>query len=223
MSQEEPLTVKVALTHDGKATLRQPDQLQLVFDQPLLQSIAKALTALEVQNEAAAWLTMYLGESLAFFASGRPWLARGDDHDFVVSSVWMHVEPDRLCFEIWESSSDDQLAGTVEFAENATLRPAVEQHRRWAEDSLVRDLQELYAVRSHDPDAMRDMLRTRRRAEPWLEKMAINLTTGTPDDVLDGSDAQVTLRRALTCTPAPEQDAGQDDVARSTPSGSADS
>jgi len=148
MSQQGPLTVKVALTHHGVETLRQPNQLQLVVDQPLLRSVAKATVTVAMQNEATAWLTLYLGDSPAFLASDRPWLARGDGHDFVVSAVWLHVEPDRLCVEIWESNSGDQLTGTVEFAEHPALRAAVEQQRRWAEDSLVRDLQELCAARS---------------------------------------------------------------------------
>lgn len=218
MSQKEPLTASIALERCGTVTLRQPDQLHLVFDQPLLRSIAKALATLTAQNEAKAWLTLYLGHNLPFFAPSSPWRPRGDDDgDFVVSAVWMHVTADALSFEVWESRGDDQLHGSIKLPENFALRTAVEQHLHWAEDSLLQDLHALCAAHRLSPDAMRDMVRTRRRAEPWLEKMAVNLASGVLDDVLDGSDAQLSLPRALTFAPAPMQATAQSTVARSAP------
>lgn len=203
MSQEDPLSATIALERYGAATLRQPDQLRMVFDQPLLRTIAKALATLAVQGEAEAWLTLYLGHCLTFLAGGAPWRTQGNDGDFAVSAVWMHVATGRLSFEIWESRGEDQLHGSIELPRGSTLRAAIEQHLHWAGDSLLQDLRALQAAWRLNPDALRDMVQARRQAAPWLEKMAVNLASGALDDVLDSSDAQRSLWRALALAPSP--------------------
>jgi len=63
------------------------------------------------------------------------------------------------------------------------------------------------------------MVLTRRRTEPWLEKMAVHLAADTPGRTPDALDLQRALRPAHAFVPTPVRDAGQDDVARSNPSG----
>lgn len=140
-------TTRIALTSTGTATLRHPDRLDLVFTGPLLRSIAKALAILDTFDETDAQLTLPLGDIDTFFCNGRPWpLKDGSDGNFVVSSSWIHVEANQLHIEVWESYSNDELHGFVEFAEMPTLREAAERYRRESEDGIIQRLR----VRSPD-------------------------------------------------------------------------
>lgn len=200
MSREKPLTAKVALTCVGTATLRQPDRLQLIFDEPLLRSIAKALAMLRALNEIGARLTLPLGDEQAFSVNGRPWTPRnGDQGEFAVSSIWMHVEPERLHIEVWESHGDDELHGFVEFAEHPALRPAAEQHLRWAEEEL---LQGLCVAPGDAPAAAPALVRALRLAEPWLVKLGDHIGNGTPEDPMGRCAAVLAVRRALKNVPS---------------------
>lgn len=141
MSREKPLSVSVELTCCGAATLRQPDRLRLVFDEPLLRSIAKALAILGALNEIGAWATLPLSDAHAIAVNGLPWAPSSDEGgNFVVSSIWMHVESDRLHIEIWEAHGDDELRGFVEFADHPAVCSAAERQMRWAEEELLQGL-----------------------------------------------------------------------------------
>lgn len=206
MSQENPPSASVELTCCGAATLRQPDRLRLVFDEPLLRSIAKALATLRALNEIGAHLTLPLGDAQAFAANGRPWAPKsGDGGDFVMSSVWMHVEPDRLHIEVWEAHGDDELHGFVEFAEHPLLSAAAEQQIHWAEEELLRGLCE---ERSDAAGTVPALVRALRLAEPWLVKLGDHIGNGTPEDPMGRCAALLAVRRALSRAPAAEEAGG---------------
>jgi len=207
MLECKPLAARIALSCIGSATQRQPDRLHLVFNEPLLRSIAKALAALDAIDEIGAQLTLPLGDSDAFFRHGRPWTSRnGDDGSFVVSSLWVHVEAERLHIEVWEAYGDDELHGFVEFDEMPALRAAVEQHRRWSEEDLLQRLcatpTELAAASAPAPLLVRAL----RLAEPWLVKLGDHIGNGTRDDPMGRCTALLAVRRAL----AHSQNAGAD-------------
>lgn len=221
MSQEKPLTARVALTCCGTSTLRQPDQLRLVFDPLLLRAIAKALAVLGALNEIGARLTLPLGDVQAFYAGGRPWTTRsGDQGAFVVSSIWMHVEPERLHIEVWESHGGDELHGFVEFAEHPALRAAAEQHLRSVEEDL---LQDLYAAGGDTPAtatvSVPALVRALRLAEPWLVKLGDHIGNGTPEDPMGRCNAVLAVRRALARAPGLDETTGPDGTSHPTASG----
>ncbi len=217
MSQEKPLSASVELTCCGAATLRQPDRLQMVFDEPLLRSIAKAVIILGALNEIGACVTLPLGDAQAFAANGRPWAPKsGDGGDFVISSIWMHVEPDRLHIEAWEAHGDDELHGFVEFAEHPAVRSAAEQQMHWAEEEL---LQGLCAERRDAVAAVPTLVRALRLAEPWLVKLGDHIGNGTPEDPMGRCAALLAVRRALSRAPATEE-AGRTGANRPAAAGS---
>lgn len=216
-TQEKPLSARVALTCCGTATLRQPDQLQLVFDPPLLRAMAKALALLGALNEIGAHLTLPLVNAQAFSAGGRPWTASSGDHGrFVVSSTWMHVEPERLHIEVWESHGDDELHGFVEFAQHPAVRQAAEPYLRCAEEDL---LQGLCAAGGGTRATVPALARALRLAEPWLVKLGDHIGNGTPENPMGRCTALLALRRALARTSAPEETAGSDGAGHPAASG----
>lgn len=214
MLEPKPLAARVALSCTGPATLHHPDRLQLVFGEPLLRSIAKALAALDAIDEIGAQITLPLGDSDAFSHHGRPWTSKsGDDGRFVVSSLWVHVEAERLHIEVWEAHSDDELHGFVEFAEAPALREAIEQHRRWSEEDLLQRL----CTAPTEPTAASApaplLVRALRLAEPWLVKLGDHIGNGTPDDPMGRCTALLAVRRTL----ARSQDPDADDATGQTP------
>src|SRR6218665_3803432 len=95
-----PLARRIALSCTGSTPQRQPDRLHLVFYEPLLRAIAKVLAALDAIDEIGAQITLPLSDSEAFFRHGRTWTSRNaDDGSFVVSSLWVHVESERVHVE----------------------------------------------------------------------------------------------------------------------------
>lgn len=203
MLEPKPLAARVALSCIGSATLHHPDRLQLVFGEPLLRSIAKALAALDAIDDIGAQITLPLGDSDAFSYHGRPWTSKsGGDGRFVASSLWVHVEAERLHVEVWEAHSDDELHGFVEFAEAPALREAIEQHRRWSEEDL---LQRLCTAPTEPAAASAPaplLVRALRLAEPWLVKLGDHIGNGTPDDPTGRCAALLAVRRALARSPA---------------------
>lgn len=211
MLERKPLAARVALSCTGAATLHHPDRLHLVFDEPLLRSIAKALAALDAIDEIGARITLPLGDSDAFSCHGRPWTSKNsDDGRFVVSSLWVHVEAERLHVEVWETDSDDELHGFVEFAEAPALREAIGQHRHWSEEDLLQRLCVAPAEAMAHSVALPVLLRALRLAEPWLVKLGDHIGNGTPDDPMGRCTALLAVRRALARSPAVDPPAPAD-------------
>ncbi|MDI9688526.1 hypothetical protein [Burkholderia cenocepacia] len=222
MLELKPLVARVALTCTGSATLRQPDRLQLTFDEPLLRSIAKALAILAVIDETGTQITLPLGDTDAFFCNGSHWSSKaGSDGGFVVSTSWIHVDSERLHVEVWDSYSDDELHGFVEFAEMPALREATEQHRCWAEENLLHRLcattvPETDAESAWTPRLVRALL----IAEAWLVKLGNHIGNGTPDDPMGRCTTLLAVRRALGHAPDIDVDAtaaAADTFSRATP------
>lgn len=138
MFGEDPLSAKVPLTHSGTQTRRQPDQLRLVFDQPLLRSMAKALAVLAAFNEERVQLTLPLGDRLAFSEKDQPWsLKQRGKRRFLVSGTWLQIRPQGLHIEVWQFYGDDMLHGEIDFAKTPDVRAAAECYLRWAEEDLL--------------------------------------------------------------------------------------
>lgn len=205
MSKQKKLAMPVALTCAGAATLAQPDRLHLVIGDQLLCDIAKALAALAALQVANSRITIPLGTTDGFTASSEPWPS-GDRKDgrFAVSSVWLHVEPQRLHIEVWESYGDDVLHGFVEFAQLPTLRDALKRQRRASEEELLQHLCTPLAsgVPEPSPAACANGLtavlaRALRLSEPWLVTLGDYIGNGTPQDPTGRCDAVLAVRRAL--------------------------
>lgn len=198
MPKCKPLAARVALSCIGSATQHHPDRLQLVFDEPTLRSIAKALAALGAMEEIGAQITLPLGDSDAFSCNGRRWTSKsGDDGSFVVSSLWMHVEVERLHIEVWERHSEDELHGFVEFAETPALHEAIGRQQRWSEEDLLRRLCVGSTEAITASAAAPVLIRALRLAEPWLVKLGDLIGNGTPDDPMGRCTALLAVRRAL--------------------------
>lgn len=211
MLERKPLATRVALSCTGSATLHHPDRLHLAFDEPLLRSIAKALAALDAIDEIGSQITLPLGDSNAFSYNGRPWTSKnGDDGRFVASSLWVHIEAERLHVEVWESHSDDELHGFVEFAEAPVLREAIEQQRRWSEEDLLQHLCVAPGDVVAGSQPLPVLVRALRLAEPWLVAQDDHIGNGTPEDPMGRCTALLAMRRALARAPAVDPTAATD-------------
>ncbi|MFT3815793.1 MAG: hypothetical protein QM740_20915 [Acidovorax sp.] len=202
MPEQNVLVLHVALTCVGMATLAQPDQVRLVFDEPMLRSVCKALVSLDALQIPYGRVTIPLGTTDAFTAAGRPWLIQDDTvGHFVVSSLWLHVEPERLHIDVWESHSDDVLDGLIEFSKVPALRTAIERQRRASEEELLMSVCAAPAAGVAETgvaDGLTAMLvRALRMAEPWLVKLGDHIGNGTPQDPMGRCNALLAVRRAL--------------------------
>ncbi len=130
MSEEIPLALQIALTCAGRATLRQPDCVRLVFDETLLAKISKCLAALCALDLTGTRITLPLDAVAPFTANDRPWPSEDrKDGGFVVFCLQMHIEPERLHIEVLEAYEEDVLNGFVEFRDQPALREAL--RRLW--------------------------------------------------------------------------------------------
>lgn len=140
MSEETPLALQIELACTGSATLRQPDCVRLVFDEPLLATIAKCLAALGALDLAGAEIALPLNAVATFTANGCPWpLEDRKDASFVVFSMQIHVEPERLHIEVLGAYGEDVLHGFVEFRDLPALREALRRLWRGSSEEILPD------------------------------------------------------------------------------------
>lgn len=214
MSEETPLALQIALTCAGRATLSQPDCVRIVFDEPLLTRISKSLAALGALDLAGARITLPLDAVATFTANGRPWPSEDrKDASFVVFSLRMHVEPERLHIEFREAYEKDVLDGFFEFRDLPALREALRQLWRWSEE------EPLHGTRNAPPAVTAQLVHALQLAEPWLVKLGDHIGNGTPQDPLGRCLALFAVRQALSLGAAAVQatPAGDASTASATP------
>lgn len=199
MSEQKSMTARIALQCKGSATLRRPDELEIVFNEGILWALEKTRAIIYAINEIDTELTLCLNHLKPFFRGGLPWPAESTTKgDFVVSYLWMHVQDESLRFEIWDARSSDKLHGFLKFADVPGLCEVIEQDRRFAvEDILMR----LCKTLPKPPDASTQialLVRALRLAEPWLVKLGDHIGNGTPEDPMGRCAALLAVRHALS-------------------------
>lgn len=200
------MTVRIDLLFFGAYTVRRSDQVEFVFDESMLQSIAKALAMLKADESVEILLA--LENTDAFFQGGKPWPPQDQQaEDFNISELFLHATPQELFLEIWEADSNDQLHGFAELAKLPALSEAVERHRRWAEIEVLQSLCAAAPEAAAACAPMSELLATLRLAETWLVKLGDHIGKGTPGDPMGRCNTLLAVRRALGLVPGIEGNA----------------